>query len=296
MSTTPETLVKYCSIETACAILEHRTLRWSSPVCFGDPLELTYNSRFQFEKSEMLPAAIKLASGMIFSRDAPQGDTPLINAIRRWRDDDRFQSAEEAEVVLKELLEKMIDARFGYMDKLLSVWKNYNKKLRVCCFYESQANLLAWQHYADKHRGVALCFNTGEYSGLKKATPVIYTEDRPELTSLQEQLNAIILNEKDRTAERFTQNHLLKARQFKLDQEWRCSRESPATEISSEPNNWHDDIKFERSDLTGLCFGLATSEKDKSKIQDRISAEYSAIKLQQAVLNEGKFSLAFNKV
>src|SRR5690625_4800693 len=100
----PETLAKYCTAEAAGKILSSRQLRWHGPHLLGDPFELTHQSPLGFDPATLLDAAIRTATAMIFARELPRSNSPLMAVVRRWREEERFDSQEEAEEVLTELL------------------------------------------------------------------------------------------------------------------------------------------------------------------------------------------------
>jgi len=271
-SSKPEHLIKYLSPEGALGVLGSSALRWSSPDCFEDPFELSSQIELGFDGESLLESTIKLSSSMIFAPDTPKGDSPLLNAIHRWREESRFDSAEEAHGVLRELLGKMVDYRISQVDSSMTQWQSYIRNARMCCFCAKPDNLIAWERFASNHTGAALRFDTGEYSAFKGARAVAYQTERPEFTCIREQLGAILHHRKDKIMERFCEHHFIKAPQHKVEQEWRCYRATekivPVDNI--EPSSWVDDIHFEANDLTGVYFGLQASSDLKATIANLI--------------------------
>src|SRR5690625_4449385 len=97
----PETLARYCTAEAAGKILSSRQRRWHGPHLLADPFELTHQSRLGFDPATLLDAAIRTATAMIFARELPRSNSPLMAVVRRWREEERFDSQEEAEEVLR---------------------------------------------------------------------------------------------------------------------------------------------------------------------------------------------------
>ena len=292
----PSSLIKFCTAPTAESILSTKTLRWSAPYLFGDPFELDQNLSLEFDKPAVLEATIKLCSAMIFAREQPKGETPLITAIRRWRDEERFSSPEEAETVLKELLTQMVDQRFELLNKTLSAWRQYNKTIRICCFSAKPENVTCWQRFAENHRGIAIRFESNEYVSTKNPIPIEYNKERPELTTLRNQISGLLYNTPDSSKDKFQSLFQIKSILNKSEQEWRCFRSSTNSELSDEPDDWFDDIKFERSEISAIYFGLQTSEEVKTRVLSIVKQDFSAAKLFQTQLGKNKYEIEMVKI
>jgi len=291
----PEKLFKYCSIDTAQLILSSRTLRWSSPVVYGDPLELQHLTPVNFDRASLLQATIKLAASMIFASSKPQGDTPLINAIRRWREEDRFGNPEEAEGVLGELLAKMVDQRMSTVQNYLKLWEDYNRKVRVCSFSSRPDNTVAWDHFGNNHRGVCFRFDCTDQALARRPQPIQYGNTRPELADLRDQIDAILNNPPVDEKPNFESLFTVKSLSRKLEQEWRCFRLSEKRQINDEPSTWVDDLTFETSELSAVCFGIDTSEADKKMIVSLMKEHIGHTRCYQTNLANGRYDLEIQK-
>lgn len=294
MATTPDKLFKYCSTDAALQILESRTLRWSSPIIFGDPLELDSNAQVNFDRDALLQSTIKLASAMIFAADKPRGDTPLINAIRRWREEERFTNPEEAEIVLQELLSKMVDQSMLNVAKLQQTWQDYNRKLRVCCFCARPDNIVAWDRFGDNHRGVCFRFDTSNDAMAKNPRPIFYKNERPELAKLREQIDAILFNVPLNVIPDFENLLSVKPLTRKPEQEWRCFRHSD-TLGGNDPRSWVDAIAFNNTELSAACFGISTPLNEKKAILKILQSNYPSARSYQANLASGRYELEIQK-
>ncbi len=294
----PETLVKYCSADTAGKILTTQTLRWSSPHLFSDPFELDHKTQLNFEPHTLLQAAIQTAAASIFAREGPRGNTPLMAAIRRWREEERFASPEEAEEVLKELLGQIVDQRQVAIEQIMADWRQFSRRLRICSFTARPDNLSAWSHFADNHQGVAIRFQCGEHTALPKPMKVQYKSTRPEITTLKEQLGVVINNERFVAQEHFYDKLTTKPSFDREENEWRCFTQSKQglNEQSSDDTQWFDDIKFERADITALYFGIHCNQKYKRDLVDLIKNEYSQTKMFQARTVPGKYEIEFERL
>lgn len=296
MANQPEKLFKYCSISTAVQILESRKLRWSSPSVFNDPLELNHLTEANFDRDALLQATIKLASSMIFSSSNPRGDTPLINAIKRWREEERFEDPEEAETVLGELLAKMVDQRMLLVKQFVETWQQYNKQTRICCFTSRPDSVVAWDLFAQSHSGVCFRFDASGDASAADASPIEYRNQRPELVDLRMQIDAILYNQPMDDHFDFSQFLRIKPPSRKLEMEWRCFRKSPNVDIGSDFKQWTDDIEFQAEELSAVCFGIDIKDKDKEHIQRLLKGQYTNARSYQANLAAGKYDLEIQKL
>lgn len=295
MTQTPEKLFKYCSANAAMEILNRQSLRWSSPAAFNDPLELGPFTAVNFDRESLLQATIKLASSMIFSPSAPSGDTPMINAICRWREEDRFTDAEEAETVLRELLSKMVDQRMQTIARLHDSWKAYARKVRVCCFCSRPDNTVAWDRFADNHSGVCFRFDSGSHATAANPKPVNYSNSRPEIANLREQLDALLYNLPLSDTQDFEPLLLAKSLTRKPEQEWRSFRMATQPVTDENPGTWFEERPFDAAELSAVCFGIDTSDTDRKAITEIVKTRYSAARCYQANLANGKYDLEIQK-
>lgn len=267
------------------------------PDRFGDPFELSARSTFNFDTHSLLDSTIKLASSMIFAPEQPKGDSPLINAIRRWREEERFNSPEEAHGVLRELLTKMVDYRQVQLDMAQAKWQEYVRKVRVCCFIAKPDNVNGWELFGDSHQGVAIRFALAD-SPLNSARAVVYQTERPQLTSLREQLGAILHNRKDAVVERFKDHFFIKGNHRKQEQEWRCliHSEQDVPISHDDPVEWYDDLDFATHQVTGIFFGIRTPENTRSDILSLIQERYPQAKSFQATPGKIGYTIEFERI
>jgi hypothetical protein len=295
---TQDSLFKYCSVDTAKQILTSRALRWSSSHLLGDPLELNHDSELGFNTDQLLSAAIKTATSFIFAKDIPRGNAPLLTAIRRWREEERFGSPEEAEEVLKELMGQMVDQRLDAIEKIKADWKLYTRQLRIACFSSRPDNLGNWSQFGDQHRGVVLRFQCDESPVLKDPLAVRYQPARPDLTTLKEQLGVVLLNERHVAQDHFLEKFTTKAIQYSDQQELRCfyQQDDSQNPIDSNPGNWYLDRPLGDYDLKAVYFGLSTRPDDRKAIYELVKKNYTLVKLFDFKLLPGKYELEAERI
>lgn len=120
----PKSLVKFCNAETALSILNEGSLRWRTPHNLGDPFGYDQDSLLNFDSITLVEAVVQTATAMIFSSNVPVGHSPMLDAIRRWRDENRFATREEAQGVLKGLCSQMVQQRFVEIKQIQDDWKS----------------------------------------------------------------------------------------------------------------------------------------------------------------------------
>ena len=218
----PKQLIKYVSADAGLAILRSQSLLWSSPNLYSSPFEMNGKCAIPFSSQELLEATVKLSTALIFNDDRPQGDTPLMTAINRWRDEERFNSPQEAESVLKDLLSRMVAQKEEQLHASLQKWQMFVESVRTCCFCASSDLPQAWEKFADNHRGIAISIAPDADNGLEQVQPVIYTNERPQLTTLKEQINQLLYNLAVNPNQRFPKNLLSKPSFLSEEREWRA--------------------------------------------------------------------------
>ncbi|PCH58638.1 MAG: hypothetical protein COC19_08335, partial [SAR86 cluster bacterium] len=171
----PTSLVKFADAATAKKILTDSRLRWKSPILFDDPFELSHETELSFDSNTLLVSCVKATLGLIFSRDDPKGMSPLVKAVRRWRAEDRFDSEEEAQEILTELLNSMVTQRVPKILEVLQDWKVYASNLRILCLSSDHENPDLWYKFANKHQGVAIRLATGDDTSLAEPMQVSYS-------------------------------------------------------------------------------------------------------------------------
>ena len=286
-------LFKFCSAESAKKILSTQSMRWSAPCLLGDPLEPSHETRLNFDSQDLLKGAIKAATSMIFAREVPKGNAPLLTAIRRWREEERFGSPEEAESVLQELMSQMVDQRLEAINKIMSDWQNYAQRLRICSFSSRWENLAAWQLFSHHYTGVVLRFQLQDTKSFGDPIPVKYASERPVITSIKHQLGIILTNERHIAQEHFQDKFTTKPSEYSNQQELRCFYQVSDTDPApgSDCSQWYIDRPFEPESLKGVYFGMHTTQQDKQEIWDLVKKNFSLVKIFATKVLPAKFEL-----
>ena len=292
----PTSLVKFTDAAAAISILSDSTLRWSAPCLFDDPFELNHQTTLNFDSRVLLTACVKSTLGLIFSRDDPKGNSPLIKAIRRWRTEDRFDSEEEAQDVLTELLTSMVQHREPEVLEIMRDWKNYARKLRILCLSDGHDNVNFWTRYAANHTGVAIRFACGEDTNMEKPMPLSYSETKPEISPLSEQMDILMNQSNVLVQESFASKFLCKSKVDSKDKEWRVFKTAEDQGQIADESQMFEQVRFENNEVRAVYFGAEIVEKSKLDITALIKRKYPKAKVFQAIPSYEKFELDFERI
>lgn len=290
----PTSLVKFASAESAIRILSQSSLRWSAPSAFKDPFELDHKSSLHFDSKGLLVACVKKTLGLIFSRDEPVGNSPLIKAIKRWRAEDRFDSEDEATDVLSELLSSMVQHREPEMLQIMRDWKLYSSNLRILCLTETHDDAILWDRYGDNHTGVAIRLASGEDTSLEKPMPVSYSEKKPEISSLKEQIDILMDQAEVRVQEGFQDKFLCKSKAESQHKEWRLLKTIEPSSVDE--HTWHEDIGFPSHEVKAVYFGAEMNSEKKLELNTLLLSKYPKVKVFQAKAFGDRFELDFERI
>lgn len=292
----PTSLVKFTDPEAGIRILSDSQLRWSAPALFADPFELNHHSTLNFDSRKLLSSCVKSTMGLIFSRDDPMGSSPLIKAIRRWRSEDRFDNEEEAQEVLSELLTSMVQHREPEMLRLMKDWRNYTRRLRILCLTEKHDENSLWRRYADNHRGISIRFACGDETSLPKPLAVRYTETKPEITPLAEQMEILMNQTNVEFQDSFPDKFLSKSKADIKEREWRILRHVDGNNLPEDETLWYEQVPFQETEVRAIYFGVATDPRLKQDISNLVKRRYPRTKLYQARTQAANFELEFDRI
>lgn len=286
-------LVKYSPVETGLKILNSQSLRWSAPHLANDPFEPDHLSKPDFTADILLEGMIKEAIMMLFGPSQPTGkNNKLIAAISRWRDEERFASQDEAEVVLRQLMTQIAQKQQKNINAYLSDWQQFASSKRICSFSDKPNNLFCWQRYADNHSGIALRFKTGEDTILPQPIKMIYSTTPLLVTSLKQQLAVTYGKGPSPTTKDFMRILLSKNKANNVEREWRCFSTATA-DLDDDEQLWYTNKTFSPSELTAVYLGIGTDQKDKQSIKELVKTNYTRTKIYQAMPLIGHYQLEF---
>ena len=173
---------KYTTARVAKTILTTRKLRWSSPILFNDPFDVTQELRFAFDEAE-LSAALNERWMSLFEEGASPSSVKhplvayLLEASMRASPAARQAMARER----RNTAPTFNPAQTQWLTEIKGIWKEIVPTMRILCLSELNDVTPMWQHYADGYKGVVLEYSPPDAidSVFLAARPVIYQDAPP---------------------------------------------------------------------------------------------------------------------
>ncbi len=184
-------------------------------------------------------------------------------------------------------IEKKFSSKMQYKEfDRVKIQKNLNKsqkeyinKMGVFSLSKDPRNILMWGHYADKHRGIAIQFETVRTCEIFTHTlPMVYISDYPSIEwpkNYENELRRVISH---------------KYVGWKDEKEWRIMRKNLADHY----------LDISPDSVTGIVLGCEMKKCSINVIKDMLSKREEnglpAIKLYQAKKHVNKYQLILSKV
>lgn len=168
--------------------------------------------------------------------------------------------------VIKEVIQREIQRT------LHNIRQKSFSKIGVCCFSKNNSNLLMWSHYADRHQGFCLKFDT-DIEPFSKSFEVIYKPEIPDFNT------DLLFSDKvgDETIKKFLS---FKSIDWEYEEELRV--------FHQESNKSYF---YPTNALKAIYFGIRTNESDIEIICSIIKAKNSAVKFYRMKKKEGIFGI-----
>ena len=194
--------------------------------------------------------------------------------------------------VTDENVKSMITRMGGAKDKSISnedaikmalatteiVKKKQWAEIGVACFAEEPENILMWSHYAEKHQGFCLKFDTSHHPfqafEKERVIKVDYVNSYPSLS-----INDIPQKILSREISLPRQLLGIKSLHWDYENEWRI--------FSSVGNK---EYLFDKSALAGIYFGCNMDKSDKRLIC-KLLADFPEVKTYQMIISKNEFKI-----
>ncbi|MCK4842477.1 MAG: DUF2971 domain-containing protein [Methylococcales bacterium] len=250
----PKRLYKYESVNTySLANLKNQQVYFSKPINFNDPFDCAIGCTF---------------------KDISQNDLEAIY--------EHYLTKSPSELEFKKKFGKNPNKYFlRFLQKSVEelFFKSRNEVLNnrgVTCFSELSDEILMWSHYADKHKGFCLEFDS-QYEPFDKAIDVKYSKK----ISHVDPVSIILDSDPDQVLKMVT----TKYKSWEYEKEWRS--------IHTEGN-----VKFGYSSeaLTGIYFGSKIDYAHFEIIALIIQGQNPDVKLYEGSISEDKYGVSFKEV
>ena len=283
---------KYTSAETAKIIVCNRTLRWSSPILFNDPFDITQQLRLQFDTDSLKKAVTDRFAALIETGAPEDTKNPAIKALLMLvgsaRSGVRLEMAEE---LRRDGSEPPTAGQSSSFEALGEMWSKIVPTFRVLCLSEQYDTTSMWLHYCDSYRGVVLRFSAIDEldSPFLVARPVQYQDEAPKIASVEEWAKCITGESEHEHTVLFEEYLFVKTSDWTYEREWRIFDMARPGETDH-----YADYPFHPKELTGIYFGPICREQDREAIRAALTGDLEHVTCWQAT-NDGagaKFSFA----
>jgi hypothetical protein len=260
---------KYVSSHVAKIILATRKLRWSSPLLFNDPFDVTQELRLNFNEADLHAAVAAEWANLLETGEssyAPSSPWPRAMAamMAALRDQPDLRSRIAAS--MRRDPGSMTAGQFETFAELRQVWRKLVPDLRVLCLSELNDVTSMWLHYADKYRGAVLQFETFDRldSVFLAARPVIYQDSPPAIASKEAWARCLLEIGPLTYQDLITEYQYVKTTDWAYEREWRLVTLGAGTEL-------FEDYGFCSRELAGVYLGTHCSQDDEKEIVGLLS-------------------------
>ena len=274
----PPVLYKYLDAEGAIKTLGNLSLKFSSPLSLNDPFEglygdvsnedreelrrLLFDARYYEEKwvricEERLGMSREIA---LLSLDFVEDSS---NSFELW-------FGQQYQVFVDTM-----HRRFGKMHKDALIFK------AITCFSAKWNDLLMWGHYADKHHGCVIGFDTEKLSGqVGTPLPVKYPEDNRRVPIPAKGNDAL---------PRATEAMMTKPREWKYEEEWRIILKITDSDLSCNGGGFFH--SFDPSIIREVIIGMRADDSLTQHMAKFWQMPETSCKLYYASLHRCDFAV-----
>jgi hypothetical protein len=255
---------KYVSAKTAKTVLTTRKLRWSSPLLFNDPFDVTQELRLNFDVAELSNALVEEMAELVVT-GGPIQDTarPDLRALlatvggmsiaQRRRMADKFRKNPPETTV----------GQVEALAELRRRWSEIVPNLRVLCLSEANDVTSMWNHYADSYRGAVLQLEAIDEldSVWLVARPVVYQAAPPAIADARTWARCMLRKVEETYLDLFTDYQYTKTPDWAYEREWRI-----ATFARSGESGKFSDWGFNPREVSAVYLGPRCADEDRADI------------------------------
>ena len=255
---------KYMTAAVAKIVLATRTLRWSSPILFNDPFDVTQELRLDFDAAKLNACLTDELASRIENGEPldniPHPMAAILFPILMSASPELRQKVANG---LRDELSVTTSGQVGALSLLKETWAKMVPTFRILCLSEVPDSAPMWAHYTDQHRGVVLEFSAVDEldSAFLTARPVVYQDDAPSIADTKQWVNCILGLGEVNYLDLFAEYQYVKTKGWEYEKEWRI--------VSSARPGDHElfhDYEFHPDELTGIYFGYRCSEDDRAEL------------------------------
>lgn len=285
---------KYVKAEVAKIVLTTRKLRWSSPLLFNDPFDVTQELRLNFDEAKL--------NAVLTERVAPlmeQGDVsnsvkhPAIAALLRLSMRATPDVRRAMAIELRQSVRTSTSGQIQSFATLKDVWKEMVPTFRVLCLSELNDVTPMWLHYAEGYKGVVLEFSAVDKldSAFLMARPVVYQDTPPAIADANAWVNCMLGQGGSTYRDLFTEYQYVKTTAWSYEKEWRIVSAAGPGE-----SGLFGDYGFHPHELTGIYFGPKCFAEDRSDLLALLAHGLEHVRAHEASLDSQQARFAFRAI
>jgi Protein of unknown function (DUF2971) len=251
-------------MESAEAVLNNRTLKWSTPRNFNDPFDVQAPLLFNVADEQIVEQALGLIS-LRFHQNRPIKNE-LGVALEFIKSSGVVLSPQQVRQqfasMLLDSVSRLRRSLPSFCDELLVDLANS----KILCLSARVDQPPMWAHYSDNHRGIAIEFSAdaGVDTALMLARPVNYVPVMPNFVEESEYAGIIAGEAEWPSASNILDKFIYsKLDAWSYEEEWRVY--DPTGRC---PESEFEFGVFYPSDLKSLTFGLRSSDIMKNTLRD----------------------------
>ena len=281
--------------QVAKIVLATRKLRWSSPLLFNDPFDITQELRLNFDDGQVTAALADRLASLIEQGNFPSSveDPNLAHLFRV-----AMHATPDMRRVMVSELRKNVQTRTSASTQaftpLKEKWSKMVPTFRILCLSELNDITPMWQHYTDEYKGVALEFSpVGELdSAFLAARPVVYQDTLPVIADANAWVS-LVLGQGGLTYEGlFTEYLYVKTSEWSYEKEWRIVM------LGARPgeSGFFGDYAFHPRALTGIYFGPKCSAEDRLDLFTLLTQELEHVLAYEPFPDNLQAKFAFHTI
>jgi hypothetical protein len=269
---------KYTTRRAGNAILQNRSLRWSSPSLFNDPFDIQFDLHVEFDQPRVKAQILDSLWQAHYGDNPPPAENLLGRLISQYRGQFPEMTRAEFELEFGDAVEDGLLAILRILPETQLEYRSHLSDVKVLCLSEVNDNILMWSHYSEQHMGAVLELKCVEEldSVFGVAQPVDYRESMPRLfdedflVRMQSgQANMNVRQIYDRSV-------LSKAKDWAYEKEWRLVLNTRRPELD------YEDISFSREELSAVYLGCRMPQEDQFTTIDLVSKRFPCAKIFRA--------------
>ncbi len=283
---------KYMSFETALAVLQNRTLRWSTPSLLNDPFDLRFNLRVKVDFERVKRLALDQSWNDHFGANPSPPGNKLGEVIAHSRQlsirNHKAMSREEFGAYFDSAINESLAKVLPGVETARTQVQPMLDRTKVLCLCGQPDNMLMWSHYAQQHSGVAIRFeNVLELdSPYCQAQEVTYSSAMPHWVDEQSLADLLSGRAQSDPVTLFRKLVFTKSQDWSYEREWRvCGGFGRDTEALFE------DLTFAEQELESVIFGFRMPSDHRNLLMQAASLVNHKVKFWSATPSNREFRM-----